>query len=69
MMEQLFRETAVTERHRASPVVGPYLDGLTQRLAELGYAVATIRSYIYACEEFGQFLSRRRVDVRQKTGR
>ena len=64
-MEQFFRETAVAERHRASPVVGPYLDGLTQRLAELGYAVATIRSYIYACEEFGQFLSRRRVDVRQ----
>lgn len=64
MIEQFFRQPATAERHRAVPLVGPYLDDLAGQLAALGYARISVRRYLYACGEFGRFLAERGIELR-----
>jgi site-specific recombinase XerD len=64
MIEQFFRESAAARQHRNAPVVGPFLDGIVEHLAEAGYCRTTIRRYIYACEDFGRFLADRHLELR-----
>jgi site-specific recombinase XerD len=61
MIEQFFKRPAAIEQHRSAAVVGPYLDGVVADLAELGYTRSTVRRYVYACEDFGRFLTEQRV--------
>jgi len=64
MIDQFFRQPATAQRHRAAPLVGPYLDGVVGQLAALGYARTTVRRYIHACESFGRFLTVHGVELR-----
>lgn len=64
MIDQFFRQPATAQRHRAAPLVGPYLDGVVGQLAALGYARTTVRRYFHACESFGRFLTVHGVELR-----
>jgi integrase/recombinase XerD len=64
MIEQFFRQPATAQRHRAAPLVGPYLDDLVGQLAALGYARISVRRYLYAWLEFGRFAAERGIELR-----
>src|SRR5439155_7906566 len=63
MMERFFKDLTAVQQHRNAATVGPYLDGVVEYLAEVGYSRQTVRRYIYACEEFGRFLAERRIKL------
>lgn len=63
MLERFFKDLTAVQQHRNAVIVGPYLDGVVEYLAGVGYSRQTVRRYIYACEEFGRFLAKRRVEL------
>ena len=67
MLDQLFTQSATIARHRAAPVVGPYLDEFVGRLAHLGYRTPTIRQFLGGSEEFGRFLFDKSVQLADVT--
>jgi site-specific recombinase XerD len=56
MIEHYFSRTSVLTRLRHG-LLGPYLDELATTLQQQGYARDSIRHYLRACDQFGQWLT------------
>ena len=56
MIEHYFSRTSVLTRLRYG-LLGPYLDELVTTLQQQGYARDSIRHYLRACDQFGQWLT------------
>src|SRR5262245_39160642 len=56
MIEHYFSRTSVLTRLRHG-LLGPYLDELATTLQQQGYVRDSIRHYLRACDQFGQWLT------------
>jgi site-specific recombinase XerD len=65
-MEGFFRDSRIIQRYRLSPL-GPYLERLADRLYEQGYCQDQAMRHLLTVEEFGRWLQRRCISLRDAT--
>jgi len=63
MLEKFFENPTTVERLRGDPL-GPHLESFAASLADLGYAASTGRSHLGFLGDFGEWLAREDLEVR-----
>jgi site-specific recombinase XerD len=65
-MERIFKDSRTIQRYRSSPL-GPYIERLAERLCQQGYAREQAQRHLFAVEDFGRWLQRGRIALRDVT--